>query len=263
MFPLFLFFFGTAIGSFLTVIIDRLPRNISIVHGRSYCEACKQTLGPLDLIPVFSYLFLAGRCRYCKKRYGMHYLVLEILAGALFVVVYLATKAGLPYSDEFSFQFLASILYRCILVSTLFVIFFIDLKHSLIPLSPLIISLLVSLLFKAMLQPTLLFVSLLSGLGAFLFFLAIHLVTRGKGMGFGDVLFAFVMGFILGFPQIIVGVYIAFLTGASLSLILILTERKKLKSAIPFGPFLITGTLSCLLWGPQLTHAFFVLLRII
>lgn len=263
MIVLFLFIFGTTIGSFLTVVIDRLPRNISIVHGRSYCESCKHTLSWLDLIPLFSFLFLLGKCRYCHKAIGVHHLLLEMLVGALYVVTYLATIASFSQTTPLSTFFIGTLIYRLVLVSIFFVIFFIDFRHSIIPFSAIVLAGLVALFWTVFTSFSTLPLSLLTALGSFFFFFFIHAVTRGRGMGFGDVVYAFVMGLLLGFPTTIVGIYIAFLTGAIVSLILLLQGKKKLKSAIPFGPFLVFGTLLCLLWGPQLTNGFLVLLRII
>ena len=258
----FLFIFGAAIGSFLTVVIDRIPRNISIVHGRSFCESCKHKLFFMDLLPIVSYVLLKGKCRYCGKQFGLHYIALEILVGLLFVVTYSVTLGNqnlflLPNDSLFML-----LIYRLLVVCGLFVIFFIDLKHSIIPFSSILYLLLLGLAW-GMFFAEHFFQNLVTAACSFLFFFFIHVLTKGKGMGFGDVLYAFVMGLILGFPTAIVGIYIAFLTGAIVSLILILGKRKKLKSAIPFGPFLVFGTVTCFLWGPQLTHAFLVLLHIV
>lgn len=260
---LFFFILGTAVGSFLTVAIDRLPKNVSIVHGRSFCESCKHSLSWLDLIPLFSFLFLRGKCRYCHRSIGVHHLLMEILVGVLFVITYLATITSFSQTTPLLSLFIGTLSYRLVLVSIFFVIFFIDLRHSIIPFSAIALAGFVALLWTIFTSPSLLPSLFLTAIGSFLFFFIIHAVTRGRGMGFGDVIFAFVMGFLLGFPTTIVGIYIAFLTGAIVSLILLLQGKKKLKSAIPFGPFLVFGTLLCLLWGTQLTNGFLVLLRII
>lgn len=262
MIVLFLFLFGSAIGSFLTVVIDRLPRNISVIHGRSFCENCKHTLAWNDLIPVFSYILLRGRCRYCKKSFGPHYVFMEAIVGLLFIIVYFSTIGSTPVFEGGENALAFVLLYRILVVCILFVIFFIDFRHSIIPFSSLLFLGALGII-NLTLHKELLLQTLATAAAAFLFFLLIHLITRGKGMGFGDVLLAFVMGLLLGFPTTVVAVYIAFLTGAVVSLILLLGGKKKLKSAIPFGPFLVGGTFLCLLWGPQLTHGFLVLLRIV
>ncbi len=263
MVALFLFLLGTTIGSFLTVVIDRLPKGISIVHGRSHCDSCNHTLSWLDLIPLFSFVILQGKCRYCKKPIGVHHLLLELIVGALFVVTYFATLGSLGAELVYSSVFVSTLTYRLFLICVLFIIFFIDLRHSIIPFAAVAAACVVSLLWMIIVSPIQLPNAFLAAFGSFLFFFLIHAVTKGKGMGFGDVIFSFFMGFLLGFPTVVVAIYIAFLTGSVLSLILILAKRKKLKSAIPFGPFLVIGTVSCLLWGSQLTHAFLVFLHII
>jgi leader peptidase (prepilin peptidase)/N-methyltransferase len=190
-------------------------------------------------------------------------LFLELIVGALFVLTYFATLGEFGAAEVYSSVFVATLAYRLFLISVLFVIFFIDLRHSIIPFAAVASAFVVSLIWMIVVSPSLLLGSIFAALGSFLFFFMIHAVTKGKGMGFGDVIFSFFMGFLLGFPTVVVAIYIAFLTGSVLSLILILAKRKKLKSAIPFGPFLVAGTVSCLLWGSQLTHAFLVLLHII
>ena len=93
---------------------------------------------------------------------------------------------------------------------------------------------------------------LYSALGAIVFFLFLYFVTRGRGIGFGDVKFSFFMGFLLGYPKIVIALYVAFLTGALVGVILILGKKKGLKSIVPFGPFLIAGTIVSLIWGDKI-----------
>lgn len=229
------FFFGIFVGSFLNVIIDRFPRNETFLKGRSYCEHCKHLLSWLDLIPVFSFLFLLGKCRYCKKFFGWWYVSIELTTGILFA----ATVIFLQHSHSFSLLLLFVYL---IIVSSLIVIFFTDLKSGLIP------DFAVALLFFSsiglvFLMSTPLLPAVLSGLGACLFFALLVLITKGKGMGLGDVKYAFVMGFLLGYPAIVVSLYIAFLTGGVVSSILIVWKKKSLKNTIAFGPFLVAATL--------------------
>jgi prepilin signal peptidase PulO-like enzyme (type II secretory pathway) len=149
-----------------------------------------------------------------------------------------------------------------ILISILIVIFFIDLKHYIIPdvltiiigSIALIKNFLVPLFYSTPLSPA---NYLLSALGALLFFLFLVVITKGRGMGLGDVKFAFVMGLLLGYPGVVISLYIAFLTGAVVSVILILRGRKRFGQTIPFGPFLVFGTLIVLLQiVPQSVVAF-------
>lgn len=237
-----IFLYAIAIGSFLNVLADRFARNESVVKGRSYCESCKKTLGLLDLVPVFSFLFLRGRCRYCRKKLSWYYPIVEITTGILFVYTFWWLQ---PLVNP-SFN----LIYYFFLVSSLIVIFFADIKYGIIPDKVLFPAIIISFLYILLTIPHLFFSHLLSAIGAFLFFFLIFFLTRGKGMGFGDVKFAFLIGLVLGFPNIIVAFYIAFLTGALISLILIAGGKKKLRgSTIPFGPFMVFGMFIALYFG--------------
>jgi prepilin signal peptidase PulO-like enzyme (type II secretory pathway) len=143
-------------------------------------------------------------------------------------------------------------LYYLLIVSGLIVIFFADLKYRIIPDQVLVVLLIVSFVYQMMVAPNDLINHLLSGLGMFTLFLFLVFITRGRGMGLGDVKFSFIMGLILGFPKIIPSFYLSFLTGALVSLILLLIGRKTVKSTIPFGPFLSMATIVSLLYGDNL-----------
>lgn len=232
---LFLFILGLSIGSFLNVLIDRLPRRESIL-GRSYCEFCKKTLSWKDLIPALSFIYLRGKCRYCKAKLSYQYPIVEFITGLLFVL----TIYYLPYTN-FSTNYLVSSIYYLTIVSSLIVIFFSDLKYGIIPDKIIFPAVLVSLVYLFIIHNSLFIIHIASAIGAFLFFLFIYLITRGRGMGLGDVKLSFLIGLVLGFPGTIFALYIAFLTGGFIGIILILWKKKKLKYAIPFGPFLVIG----------------------
>ena len=262
----FIFIIGICIGSFLNVLIDRLPSNKSIL-GRSHCEFCKKELKWKDLIPVASFVYLKGRCRYCHTPLSYQYPAVEIITGVLFVSTYLILISGGIFNFQFSIfneiinhkSLIISLVYYLIIVSAFIVVFFADLKYGIIPDKILIPTAVISLAYIAFsifypLSSNVqfsIFNHLLSAVAAFLFFLFIYLVTRGRGMGFGDVKLAFVIGLILGFPGIVLAIYIAFLTGGLVGIILILWKKKKLKSAVPFGPFLIIGAFTALFFQNQ------------
>lgn len=238
----FIFFIGLIVGSFLNVLIDRLPREESPWRGRSHCDHCHKILKPLDLIPIYSFLWLAGKCRYCKKRLSWQYPLVELATGFLF--------AGLFYwYSSFNFQLST---FNYILLVTLFsaflVIFVADLKYQVIPDQMTVVTLITSLVYVLVLGLPI-WTHFISGLSAFSFFLCLFLVTQGRGMGFGDVKLAFVIGFLLGFPKIVISLYLAFLTGAAISIILILWQRKHIKDRIAFGPFLIVGAVTSFFFG--------------
>lgn len=233
------FIIGLFIGSFLLVLADRLPRGEDVLVSRSRCESCNHLLNWYELIPVVSYVVQRGRCASCKVTLSLKYPVIEVLSACMFALL--------------SHYFIATPLLfasLCIIASSLFVMTLADITYQIIPDSMQILFLLGSFFYVFISNlGTIPFSSLYSAIGSFLFLLAIFLITRGRGMGFGDVKLAFSMGLLLGFPRIIMAYYIAFLTGAVIGIILIVTRRKSLKSAIPFGPFLITGTVLTLMWG--------------
>lgn len=252
---IFVFILGLFIGSFLGVLADRLPREESVVAGRSHCEKCKKNLKWIDLIPLFSFLLLKGKCRYCHTRLSPFYPMVELTTGIIFaltVLFVLNNSQFLISNFQFliNFQLLINLIYYLFIASCLIVVFFADLKYGIIPDKIVFPSIVISFLYLFIIHNSLFIIHFWSAFGACLFFLALFLGTKGKGMGFGDVKFAFLMGLILGFPNIIVSLYIAFLTGAIVGIILVIWKKKKsLKAAIPFGPFLALGTFLALFWG--------------
>ena len=224
----------------MLVVADRMIRDETFFKGRSYCEQCKHTLSYWDLVPLFSFLFLHGTCRYCKVKLSYYYPLSELLTGFVFLLVYLTIgTSSLP--QLFFYVYIAS---------SLLVIFLADIKYGIIPDKIVYPALFFTLLFQVMTNTSLLMHYIFSSIGAGGFFLSLFVITKGRGMGFGDVKLAVLMGLLLGFPSIIYALYIAFLTGAFVSLILILWRKKEIKSTIPFGPFLVFGT-SIVLFFPQ------------
>ncbi|MGH7204161.1 MAG: prepilin peptidase [Candidatus Levyibacteriota bacterium] len=262
-FYVLIFIFGTAIGSFLGVVVDRLVNNESILKGRSHCDHCRHNLHPLDLVPLVSFLLLKGKCRYCHIKLSWNYPLIEIVTGASFVIAaFTIFQFSTVLMLDVNYQFL--VLYYFALVSSLLAIFFTDLRFGIIPFKLvgfavvitifwylLIPSLYFSPLAKQLLGLQISFLNVIASAlcGAGLFFLLFYF-TKGRGMGFGDVVYAFLMGFTLGFPKVLLGLYIAFISGAIISLLLVILKKKKLRGGtIPFGPFLVFGTMVSLLWG--------------
>lgn len=236
---IFLFITGIFIGSFLNVLIDRIPKGEDFMLGRSHCDFCKKILEPLDLIPLFSFLFLKGRCRYCHKKLSWQYPVIEFISGLIL-----------------SFFFLTSVNYQMMLFNYflfagLLVIFVSDLKYRIIP-DQIVGFLVILQLAELLIISGNMTNHIFSGIGFFLFFLLLVIITKGKGMGLGDVKYSFFMGLLLGFPKIIVAFYASFLTGAVFSLILILKGKKTMKSTVAFGPFLVFGTVVTYHYGNRL-----------
>ena len=238
---LFVFLFGLIVGSFLNCVIYRLEHKQSFLKGRSFCPHCQHTLSWQDLIPVFSFLFLRGKCRYCNKKISIQYPLVEIATGLLFLLI---------------FTFFNNLFFVCFLFlisSFLIVIFVYDLKHFIIPDKVVFPAIAVALVFNfqfLIFNQFSIFNSLiLSAVGASAFFLFIVLVSRGKWMGVGDIKLAFLMGLLLSFPHILVALFFSFLIGAIIGIGLILVKRKTMKSEVPFGPFLVIGTFIALFFG--------------
>lgn len=272
-----LFILGICIGSFLNVLIDRLPNDENPLTGRSYCDKCKKTLKWYDLIPVISFILLRGKCRKCHSPISHFYPLVELISGILFVLVFINLNFGNYLGfGILNLEFIINYFYYLFIVCSLIVIFFADIKYGIIPDSIVYPAILVSIMYKVLsimypltfnfpilrqgFEGQAIFNSLLSGIGAFLFFLFLFLITRGKGMGLGDVKLALLLGIFLGFPHIITALYIAFLTGAAIGLILIICRKKKLSGGtIPFGPFLVFGALVSLFFGSQILKLVLVL----
>ncbi len=243
-----IFIFGSIFGSFVNVLIDRVPQGKFFDNKRSYCESCKKSLSWYDLIPLFSYIILRGKCRRCKSKIPFRIFVVELLTGLGFVALYSLIYQSLPL-----ISFIMIVLTFCLLTA----IFFIDVKHRIIP-NSLLIAILLCTLFYHIFAGHDLIPYIITGIVSFLVFFLLFAVTKGKGMGFGDVKFAFVIGFLLGFPASLIAFYAAFLTGAAISIILIIAGKKKARgSVIAFGPFLIIGILIATLFTDEIIKKFF------
>ncbi|MFC1700223.1 prepilin peptidase [Patescibacteria group bacterium] len=280
---LVLFILGTFFGSFLNVISDRLPKKESVLFGRSKCDFCKKKLKPKHLIPLLSFLFQRGKCGYCKKRLTFLYPLSEALTGFAFVGA--AYLSGLLVHTDFASIF--GLLFYILVLSFYIVMFLTDYKECLIPdviVFPAIIFVLVSLvatraidlftLYKRLSGET--FGTYLIKAGYFdkqlwyaakdvgyilvsaliisLFFYFLVWVTKGKGMGGGDVKLGFLIGLVNGFPHNIVAIFLGFVLGAVYSLLLIGIRKKTLKDTIAFGPFLITASLITLFYGADILN---------
>ena len=256
----FVFLFGLAIGSFLNVLIYRLPHDLPIL-GRSFCPRCKKKIAWQDNIPLLSFAILGGKCRHCRFPISLQYPVVELTTAVLFVLTAFYITQTRIMNYESGIMDFVTLGYNLFIVSALIAIFFTDLKSGIIPNKIIYPSVLLSTVYLLIIHNSLFIIHLLSAFGAFAFFLLLFLVTRGRGMGFGDLKLAFLMGLFLGFPKIVIALYIAFLTGAVVSLILVLWGKKKFfGGTIPFGPFLVLGTLVSLFFGEGLLRLFLLLL---
>ena len=226
------FLLGLILGSFLSVLSYRYPRRTQFLAGRSFCPKCKAKIPWFDNIPLLSFIFLGGRCRSCRKRISLRYPMIELVTGIAFTLLW-------PNLTDL------------IIFSILFLIFIIDLEYQIIP-DPLVF---LGLLFSP-------FANLPAGFLAASFLLLIHLITRGKGMGLGDVKFAVLGGALIGIKLMPLWLFLSFLTGALVAIILVLWRKKGLKDKIAFGPFLVIGIaaslwLSSLSWFRSYLSLFF------
>ncbi len=238
---------GLNVSSFLNVCIDRLPEGGSIVSPPSHCSACGRRLVPLDLIPLFSYLFLRGRCRYCGAPIPRRVLLVEAMTGLLFVLLWYRYDLSLRQAQGKPLGLLLATLYTCFFV----VIFFIDLEHRLV-LNRVIYPAIVVALMAIPITPNQDAVKLLAGglVGFGLLFLIAFIYPAGMGMG--DVKLAAFIGLVVGFPAVFVALLISFVAGGSLGGGLLLTGLKGRKDPIPFAPFLVAGGMVAMLYGQQI-----------
>ena len=232
-----IFLFGLIMGSFLNAVIYRLDSGESIVKSRSHCPKCGHVLAWYELVPIFSFVIQGGKCRECKGSISWQYPMVELATAILFVLV---LYYNLP------------LLYTLTISSLLMVIFVYDLKHYIIPDKIIYPAILVSGIFVWQHATYNIQYTIYAAIGASVFFAAMFFASRGKWMGFGDVKLAFFMGLFLGWPNILVGLFAAFMLGGIIGMGLIVCGKKTMKSQVPFGPFLVTGTFIAMFLGNKI-----------
>ncbi|MCG9479659.1 MAG: prepilin peptidase [Actinomycetia bacterium] len=231
-----LFIAGLIVGSFLNVVIYRIPRGLSIYKPTfSICPRCKARIAFYDNIPLISYLVLKGRCRSCGAKIPYIYPLVELATALLFLLVF------------YFFGITIQLLIGLILVSALIAISVIDIQFRIIPNSITWPMTLVGIALNIIDRPSQWWMPLAFSVGAFVFMLIIHLIYP-KGMGMGDVKLALMVGAFL-VKSVIVALFAGFLIGSIYGLVLIATRKKKFKQAIPFGPFISLGSIIALFWG--------------
>lgn len=237
----FYFVFGAMFGSVANALIYRLPRNISWAKGHSICPHCKHQLKALDLIPLLSFLGLRGVCRYCKKNIGWRYFLVELFLAVGFVLL-----VGNPL--------LCGILWLTVVIAVM------DWETKLV--SELMVGLwgVLVILFRvthmgfdlqSMIIGLVVGVCVIGGIWAF---------SKGKAMGFGDVEIAVVMGLWLGWPNVTIALWVAFVSGAVVGVLMLIKKRThtNLKTEIAFGPFLVFGSWFAYLFATSVLRYLYV-----
>jgi leader peptidase (prepilin peptidase)/N-methyltransferase len=237
---------GLAVGSFLNVCIDRLPRNESIINPPSHCSVCQHKLATKDLIPVFSYLALRGRCRYCRASIPQRLFWVELATGVIFAL--------LCWHYRLSPELGVIIFYACLFI----IIFVIDLEQGLILNKVVYPGMVVALLLALYPWPWLnesivmrVAYAALGGAIGFVVFLLIAIASRG-GMGWGDVKLAGLVGLATGFPLVFLAIIMGAILGGVVAVALLVAKKRKRRETIPFGPFLALATMVTLLWGTNI-----------
>ena len=237
---------GLEVGSFLNVCIDRLPQNKSIAFPPSHCESCQHKLAAKDLIPVFSYLRLRGRCRYCQASVPRRLLWVELATAVIFAL--------LTWHYGLSPALGIMIFYACLFI----VVSVIDLEHGLIlnkvVYPSMVVALLLALLPRSWLTQwivTGIANAAIGGAIGFALFLAIALISRG-GMGWGDVKLAGLIGLATGFPLVFLSIIMAAILGGIVAVALVIARKRQRRQTIPFGPFLAVAAMITLLWGSNI-----------
>ena len=249
---------GAMVGSFLNVVIHRVPRGESVVTPRSRCPSCQHEISWWENIPVVSWLLLRGRCRGCGEAISFRYVLVEILAALL---------AGLLF---FRFGPTVIFLFFTYFALNLLALTYIDLDHQLLPdrltLSGLGIGLLgAPFVLPGAPGPAFLFALQGALVGGGLLYgvaWAYEKMTGRQGMGGGDIKFLAMIGAFLGWEGALLSLFLGSLAGSLIGLALMLGRGANRRLALPFGPFLAIGALVTLLWGPQILHWYFGSLRL-
>lgn len=251
------------------------------MFGRSVCDYCRNALNPKNMVPVLSYIFQRGKSACCKKSLSWTYPVSEFMTGISFLFAAHYSKVMI----DFGFSTLLVCLYLLAVFSFFIVLFFTDAKYHLLPDKVVYTAIFITLLFiltmyvtdlkiyydkltigsfgqyliKAGFWKNHLFlvlkqilVLIASSFFISFFFMSLIFITKGRGMGGGDVKLGFLIGLFNGFPGNVLAIFLGFLFGSIYSLFLVSLKKKSVKDTIAFGPFLILGSVASFIWGEQL-----------
>ncbi len=250
---LILFALGACIGSFLNVLIYRTENGEDWVRGRSHCENCDMQIRWYDNVPLLSFLLLKGKCRKCKTPISPAHPIVEGLIGILFVWWWLLGSIFFRLTME-PFVMIQPLFWLAVGIMLIFILVE-DLMSLYIPLWALIGLAILSVMYRfaLVLFDVMQVQDLLSTyVAAFMisaFFYLLHAGTKGRGMGFGDVLLSFPLVILLGWPRSLVWLFLSFVLGAVIGIIMLAVGKAKFKQRIAFGPFMVVATVLTLLWG--------------
>lgn len=245
--------FGLAWGSFLNVVIYRLPRGLSLMRPPSTCPQCGTRIKAYDNIPVLSYLLLRGKCRACGLKISVAYPLVELLTPVCFLLLYARFSLGVP--------FFAS----CLFASALIALCFIDLYHQVLPDEITLPGLALALLYSG-LRPDMTLRQALAGavVGAG-FLLAVYggylLLRKKEGLGMGDVTMMLLVGAYLGWVKAFFTLLVGSFVGALVGFFLLSFKKKDLQFALPFGTFLAPAAFFALVWGDRIINAYLSLFK--
>lgn len=274
-FILFGFFsaaFGACVGSFLNVCIYRIPLDQSVVKPRSHCPTCGNLIVWYMNIPVLSWLFLRGRCAYCKNPISYRYALVELLTAVLFVLVYLKLVApALLGTSPLAHPLLVPIFW--LVLAGLIVGTFIDFDHYILPdsvtIGGMVLGPILSALVPALQGTTIWWESLMqSGIGLAVGFGALFAVAwagekvfKKEAMGFGDVKLMGAIGAFFGWPSILFCIFLSSLLGSIVGVSLIVSGGAQMQSRIPFGPYIAASAVIWMFYGPQVFQWYVNLMR--
>ena len=238
----FIIFIGASIGSFLNVVIYRVPLKLSIIKPSSHCISCKTSIKLFHNIPIISYLLLSGKCRYCNTKFSSRYLLIEILSTIITLILY------------FIFGQSTYFISYCILSYLLIAVTFIDIDHLIIPNGIVIIGIVITIIisYLSWLPIHIQWIDGLKGallFSGFLFTIGLigQFILKKESIGFGDTKLAIILGGFLGVEHSILALYLSFALSAVMIFIFLGMKKIKRSTKIPFGPFLSTGTIITIL----------------
>lgn len=248
------FLLGSVIGSFLNVCVYRIPRNLSIITPSSRCPSCNTPISPRDNIPILSYIFLCGRCRTCKTKISFRYPLVEFLNAALYILV--LWRFGFGWHTFIYFM----------LCSALLVIAFIDLEFQIIPDRITLSGIPIGLIAGSFLLPDPFMIfsplglktSVIGACTGFGLFYSVAVIGaalfKKEALGGGDIKLMAMLGGFLGWKGVLLTTFLGSLSGSVIGVLLMIIHKKDRKHKIPFGPFLVLGSMITLFYGQEILY---------